>query len=199
MRDDELADFFIQILFAGHDTTLASLQNLLCVLADAPADVEELLEAEVKNVWDGQAELAWHQVQACMRGVCGRFIGEVFRLMPPLPFVLRRVEHDASVGELRVEQGHIIFASIVGQHAKLSERLGAEVSLGHDHASLPSHEYLPFGIGPRRCPGDRFTKMLLTVWVMHLVANHKVEVRRYERRASPWNVKSPQTVKFSRR
>ncbi|CAM6126861.1 unnamed protein product [Calypogeia fissa] len=47
------------------------------------------------------------------------------------------------------------------------------------------HTYLPFGLGPHRCPGDEITKLNFLIYVHHLTTSYK-----YERRGPDQGIKN---------
>merc|ERR1712115_8323 len=96
MTDEELQDFCLVIMFAGHDTTCASMQTMLHFLHTNPSIWAEL-RGEVEGAWDGKAAPTWTQVCACLSGKCGRFVSEVLRVLPPAPNIYRTVEKDVEL------------------------------------------------------------------------------------------------------
>merc|ERR1719401_44138 len=84
--DKELQDFCVAMNFAGHDTTLCTIQTLLHYLGENP-DILPQLRAEVESAWDGVAPMS-RQLFAKLPQ-CRAFVMETMRMVPPAPFMAR--------------------------------------------------------------------------------------------------------------
>jgi len=181
MTQEELLDFCLVIMFAGHDTTTATMQTLLHFLHANPGTMEEL-RAEVAGVWDGHEAMTWKQVQACQSGKCGRFIAEVLRVVPPVANIHRTATEDMEVLGYRIPKGWKITANC-GELHQTYHSLDLDMSLAH--SSMVQLENCPFGVGARMCIGYKFAKLELMIWLMELLSQYQIEVKSSTRSVFP--------------
>lgn len=181
MSQEELLDFCLVIMFAGHDTTCATMQTVLHFLHANPSTVAEL-QAEVAGVWDGSQPMTWAQVQACQSGKCGRFISEVLRVLPPAPNIHRTVTQDMELLGYRIPAGWKISANLAELHQSAHS---LELDMSLDHSSLTQLENCPFGVGARMCIGYKFANLELAIWLMTLLSKYQVHVKSSTRHVFP--------------
>lgn len=172
--DEQLMDFCITMMFAGHDTTKASIQSMMHLLAREPHIEVELAE-EVGKLWDGTSPITWEMINALEHGKCGRFIGEQLRLLPQVPGVYRVVAEDMKVSGYTIPKGWKVMTSPAANHTML-EGNKQTVDLTLDHSKYKESEYHPFGGGGRGCVGYRFAKVELLIWMMCLFKHYKADV-----------------------
>jgi cytochrome P450 len=167
MSDLQLIDFCLVVMFAGHDTTKASIQSMLHLLA-TQRDVEKELREEVNKLWDGSSPITWKMIEAMEGGKCGRFLGEMLRLMPAVVGLYRVLTEDVEISGYTIPQGWKIMTSPAANHTTLGD---TKVDLSIDHAKYRETEYMPFGGGARKCVGYRFARVELLVWLMCVLKN----------------------------
>ena len=171
LNEDLLAAQAQLFFLAGSDTTACALSYLLYCLAQHPAAQSEV-----------QAELdAWQQADAPtatqLRDGFPKLnaaISEALRLYPSLPAPGRVGDCAVTLGGLAVPAGTPLRVSTYALHR--STRVwgpdAAEFRLerwapgGQGEAVEKAGGYVPFGGGPRRCPGYKFALQLvrLTAW-----------------------------------
>ncbi|MGI8556772.1 MAG: cytochrome P450, partial [Solirubrobacteraceae bacterium] len=164
LSDDAIRDQVMTLLFAGHDTTTATVSFLFHELARNPrdADPERLPE----------------------------LIDETLRLYPPAWVGPRRVARDVEVcGHLVPAGVHINYCSYASHRlpdvwpdpeAFLPERFAPDAK-----AALPKSAYVPFGGGSRTCIGMRFglleiraiATLILARFRPRLASGYQLEVR----------------------
>jgi cytochrome P450 len=157
--DTQVAGNVLTMLLAGEDTTANTLAWMIHLLWQNP-DALARAVAEVRAVCGDARELSFEQmarldyVEACSH--------ETMRLKPVGPFIGFQTLRDARVGEVQVEAGTTIIAvmrfdAVSDAHvhdaaAFLPERWleGRDPAL---NAASPKRISMPFGGGPRICPG----------------------------------------------
>jgi cytochrome P450 len=151
--DRDVAGNVSTMLFAGEDTTANTLAWLIWLLHRHPAALDRARD-EVRRVVPDLARATQAQLDALdWLDACA---SEAMRLKPVAPFLIAEALHDTVVADVRVPKGTVVWCVLRG--ASLDERrvpdAGAfrpERWLGE--ANWPRKVAMPFGSGPRTCPG----------------------------------------------
>ncbi len=159
LDDADVAGNVLTMLLAGEDTTANTLAWMIYLLHRHPETLARA-RAEVLDEFGDQGELGreglgrLEYVEACAH--------ETMRLKPVAPFLGLQLEHDTVVGDVAVPRGTVVWA--VMRHASLDEAHFADAAafrperwLGDggpaQAASSAKRVSMPFGAGPRVCPG----------------------------------------------
>jgi cytochrome P450 len=158
LSDAEIAGNILTILLAGEDTTANTLSWMIFLLRAHPAALERA-RAEVRTVFGPEAPLTFdalarlEYVEACT--------SEAMRLKPAAPVIGLQALRETSIAGIRVPAGTLIWG--VMRHDSMSaayfqsptafipERWLGGASFSVDAAA--KRTTLPFGAGPRVCPG----------------------------------------------
>ena len=152
-------DQAVTLLFAGHDTTTATVAFLLHELAkhpDALGAVKDELDAVLGDAPPTAADLTGERLP-----VLERTIKETLRRYPPAWVGPRRTTRDVEVGGQLIPAGiGVHYSSWVNHH--LDEYFPDPLAFRPDRflpeaeRALPKGAYVPFGGGSRMCLGKRF-------------------------------------------
>ncbi|CAE8642895.1 unnamed protein product [Polarella glacialis] len=177
--DVELQDFCVAMMFAGHDTTLSTMQSVLYWLSKQPAVIAERRQ-EVLAEWDGSSQL--------IRETLGKvpkvraFLQEVWRLTPPVTIINRNLEEEAVIDGYLVPKGWTVSfaAALVGQKVEQPSefRMGRYLDpSGHfvDQTFEP-WIYGVFGGGTRMCMGYKFARDEMLVFMVQLLRHFSFTV-----------------------
>ena len=158
--DAQVAGNVLTMLLAGEDTTantLAWMIHLLWrhpeALARAVDEVRRIVPAVATPTHEQLGELVW--VEACAH--------ETMRLKPVAPLLLAQALCDTTVGDVQVPRG-VMVAGLMRHDALRDECLPEArrfdparwLADGHraaEGARSPKRVSMPFGAGPRMCPG----------------------------------------------
>jgi cytochrome P450 len=159
LSDTQVLDHVLTLLFAGHDTTTATVTFFAYELARNPAWFGRLrgeLDEVVGPASTPDAEQLFGGLPLLTQA-----IDETLRLYPPAWIGPRRVVRDFEFNGVGVPAGlPIAYSSWVSHHlpdvwdepeAFRPERFEPEA-----RARFPRGAYIPFGMGPRVCIGKRF-------------------------------------------
>lgn len=178
IHDDEVAGNVLTLLLAGEDTTantLAWMIHLLWrhpeALARAVDEVRQAVPAGSTPTHEQLGRLEW--VEACAH--------ETMRLKPVAPLLLAQPLRDTPVGDVLLPRG-VLVAGLMRHDALRDECLPqarrfdpsrwlAEGQRAGDGARSPRRVSMPFGAGPRICPG-RYLALLEMKMAMATLLGH---------------------------
>ena len=166
MTDKELIDEVMTLIVAGHETSAGTLNWAWYLLAQHPAEMQELCD-EVDAA--GFADVpAFEQLEKLP--LARQILDETLRLYPPVWLFTRKAIHDDKIGPHDIPAGTNIFITPYYLHRHPDFWQAPEAFRPErftDEAIKARHKFvhIPFSAGPRRCIGDYFAMMELQ---MHL-------------------------------
>ena len=181
LSDEAVGDHVLTLLFAGHDTTTATITFLLYELARNPAQIAPLLEELDTVLADGRVPTA-----ADLNGGLPRLdmaVDEVLRMYPPAWIGPRRSVDPFEFAGSTVPGGvHVNYCSWASHRIPdvfpdpdrfLPERFAPE-----EKAKLAKGAYVPFGGGSRTCIGMRFGLLEVKAIAAMLLQRYEFGLRR---------------------
>ncbi len=177
---DEVAVMFL----AGHETAGNALSWCWYLLSQHPNE-EARLHREIDQVLNGRSPV----YSDLKRLVYTRAIlEETMRLYPPLHLFSRQAVADDMINGQLVPAGSMVIVSpwLLHRHRLIWDEPAVfrpERFLAADAKRGPKHCYVPFGTGPRACPGGSFGMIEATLVIasvaqrfrLRLKPNHRVE------------------------
>ncbi|MGB1016290.1 MAG: cytochrome P450, partial [Nannocystaceae bacterium] len=162
------------LMFAGHDTTVTSLTNLMFHLSQHQ-DVYTKVVAEQ----DGLAGQAMDAATVKRMAYLEQVINESMRVIPPIGGAFRRMTEDTEYGGFTIPKGWSVSVSPGGSHFDASvwtdpkrfdpERWSPDRA-EHKRAPLA---FIPFGGGPRVCLGQHFAMLEMKVVLALLIQGYR--------------------------
>ena len=182
LTDQDVAGNVLTMLLAGEDTTANTLAWLLHLLSDQPA-VREQLHAESARVL-GPESVATEFALAGALTFAEACTHEAMRLKPVAPFLLLEAYEDAEVAGIRVPRGAMVM--LLTRRAATDGRNFAEPLRFHPErwledeelsgrSSAPKRASMPFGGGPRLCPGRYLALLEIKMVVSMLFRNFEID------------------------
>lgn len=172
--EDFIVDNCKNIYFAGHETTAVTATWCLMLLATHP-EWQYRARAEALEACSGGTEIDFNTLRQLK--TITMVIQETMRLYPPASVTMREALMDIKLGGLDVPQGTIIQTPIAVLHLDrdvwgqdAGEFRPDRFANGAAAACKPGHMYLPFGHGPRICPGQHLAMVELKVVLVHLLS-----------------------------
>lgn len=166
MTDAQIRDEVTTLLFAGHETTAASLTSVWYMLAKHP-EIEQQLHAELDQVLHGRTPTTSDIAHLTYTRMV---IDETLRLWPAAFMTNRSVLVEDQIGGYRIPQKSVVFVCPYTLHrhpAYWNEpfRFDPMRFSAEQIARRPCYTYFPFGGGPHLCIGTTFalTEMVLAV------------------------------------
>ncbi|MEL7272949.1 MAG: cytochrome P450 [Pseudomonadota bacterium] len=182
---DEVEDNIITFIAAGHETTARALAWTLYLLSQDPT-ARERCEREADNVDTTAPPQDWAEqapwITACFE--------ESMRLFPPAPLIARETTQAFKLGEYDLPKGLTIMTSpyILHRHETLWDnpaRFDPSRFCGEARSAIDRFAYLPFGMGPRVCIGQRFAMQEAVVILVELLRKLRFT---YTDTKKPWPI-----------
>ena len=157
LTDDEILANVFTILLAGEDTTANTIAWMTYFMCRNP-DVQSRVQEEVDSVV-GQAAMLEDIVDTDRLAYIDAVANETMRLKPVAPVIGVEPNHDVRVGDVDIPKGTVI-ALLTRYQGLLDGSSGAAGAFDPDRwlygagaASRHRAGFVPFGSGPRLCPG----------------------------------------------
>ena len=178
VRKTALVDEISVMLLAGHETSASVLSWLLWELAGQPDEqdsVGELLRAQETEA--GGSLAAASALQESAQSRLSALIQESLRMYPPIAFLLRETQQDVVFRERAIPKGSYVVVSpwTVQRHRRLwqnPDRFDPTRWLGVEPPA-ERMAFIPFGQGPRVCPGKRFAELEMLAIMSELLLYHR--------------------------
>ncbi|MFZ5653097.1 MAG: cytochrome P450 [Pseudomonadota bacterium] len=176
----EVADNVLTMLLAGEDTTANTLAWALYFLAGHP-QVQERIAAEVAAAVPGGRLTDFGQLRELV--YVDAVIQETMRLKPVAPINIVEANRDLDIGPLRLRRGDavVILARAIALRepafADHPERFDPSRWLRGDagRRGFHPHSFMPFGSGPRLCPGRSLALLEMKAVLAMVGAAFRVE------------------------
>jgi cytochrome P450 len=157
---EELVDEVAVLFLAGHETSASALSWAIYLTSQQP-DIEQRLVAEAGQIL-GTGRLRFEDINrlALTRNV----FKEALRLYPPVSFITREAREERHIGRWRVRRNSMMVVSpwVIHRHRNLWQQPDCFIPDRYDQTEASDSErqaYLPFGNGPRACPGASFAML----------------------------------------
>lgn len=184
LTQSEIEDQIIAFIGAGHETTSHALTWLMYLLSQSN-DILEKVETEIDGFDIETTEITQWEDAVPLTVAC---IKEAMRLYPPAPYIGRTFCQDLDCGSVRFEKGEHLLLSLwaLHRHRGLWENpdsFDPDRFLGERAAKIDRFQYLPFGLGPRVCIGQRFAMQEAVILTVLLLKDYRFE---YVGEKPPW-------------
>ncbi|PON36276.1 Cytochrome P450, E-class, group I [Parasponia andersonii] len=177
MTELDIADKILGLLIGGHDTASAACTFIVKYLAELP-HVYEAVYAEQMEIAESKAPgelLNWDDLQKMKYSWC--VAQEVLRLAPPLQGAFREALTDFVFNGFSIPKGWKLYWSANSTHKNSTyfpqpEKFDPTRFEGNGPAP---YTFVPFGGGPRMCPGKEYARLEILVFMHHLVKRFRWE------------------------
>ena len=164
ITDVDVSGNVMTMLLAGEDTTANTLAWMICLLHRHPAALARARD-EIDRVagpmsqWTLERFAALPFVEACAN--------ETMRLKPVAPMLVLQAAHDTTLADVRVPAGTMVWAamradSLKNEHFDDASAFRPERWLDAEagpRATSANRIAMPFGAGPRVCPGRQLAML----------------------------------------
>ncbi len=184
LTKDEIQDQAVTFIGAGHETTSHGLIWLTYLLSQ-DLKARDRVEAEIDALdMNGVPVDKWSEhlpwTVACFE--------EALRLYPSAPFVTREFTSDVEWEGTTFEAGEAVMLNLWALHRHYAlwdnpDGFIPDRFFGEKRKQINPYQYLPFGIGPRVCIGQRFARQEAMIVAASLFKQCRFE---YIGEAPPW-------------
>ncbi|WP_161634920.1 cytochrome P450 [Leptolyngbya sp. Heron Island J] len=175
--DEQARATIVTFVFAGFDTSAASLTWILYLLA-THTDAQRKAQREIDCILAGRPpqleDLASMSYLTCV-------VKEGLRMYPPVPEALRKIDFDIQREKYFIPNGATLVIPISTLHADAEnwEKPYSFVPERFDsmhERKQPRYSYLPFGAGPKSCMGARFAMTEIRLMLSMILQRFSVEL-----------------------
>lgn len=187
---EELIDQVCVLFLAGHETSASALAMACYLLARYP-EAQARFAQEIQQVRRGfplpgsppsdHRPLGYEDLRRLPYGTA--LLQETLRLYPPLSFFIRESQAPSQLGESRCPVGALLAISpwVIQRHEQhwsepnrfRPERFLA-TQANEEEKQWARDAYLPFGLGPRKCPGAAFALQEALLVLAELVSRYEL-------------------------
>ena len=187
---NELVDQVCVLFLAGHETSASALAMACYLLARYP-EAQARFAREIEQVRGGSPSpesapsphrpLDYEDLRSLPYGAA--LLQETLRLYPPLSFFIRESQAASQLGESRCPMGALLAISpwVIQRHEQhwsdpnrfRPERFLADQASDADK-QWARDAFLPFGLGPRKCPGAAFALQEALLVLAELVSRYEL-------------------------
>jgi cytochrome P450 len=177
--DDDVVNHMIFLMSAATDTSATTATAVLHQLALHPEWQDRIRAEALAEIGDGRLDLdALDRLQSL-----GMVINESMRLFAPVPAIFRKALVDTSIQGYYVPADTIVVVAPwlnhywpglwTDPHAFDPERFSDARREDRSHRLA----FMPFGAGAHKCIGMHFATLMVKVVILHLLRDHRIEMR----------------------
>ncbi|CAN4110042.1 unnamed protein product [Withania somnifera] len=175
MPDFEIAAKILGLLVGGHDTASSACTFIVKYLAELPHVYEAVYNEQMEIAKSKAAGelLTWDDLHKMKYS--WNVASEVLRLAPPLQGAFREAIADFMYNGFSIPKGWKLYWSSNTTHRNpefFPEPLKFDPSRFEGSGPAP-YTFVPFGGGPRMCPGKEYARLEILVFMHHLVKRFK--------------------------
>ncbi|XP_050215909.1 beta-amyrin 28-monooxygenase-like [Mercurialis annua] len=171
MNELDIADKILGLLIGGHDTASAACTFVVNYLAQLPHIYDAVYKEQMEIAKSkGKGELVnWEDIKKMKYS--WNVACEVMRIAPPLQGAFREAITDFTFNGFYIPKGWKLYWSANSTHknAKYFEEPERFDPTRFEGKGPAPYTYVPFGGGPRMCPGKEYARLEILVFMHNLI------------------------------
>ncbi|GLJ22153.1 hypothetical protein SUGI_0416170 [Cryptomeria japonica] len=176
LSDQELKDNIVVLTIAGYETTAMTLALMCKLLAANPHCFHRIAQEseEIVSGKCGEEQLTWEDVQRMK--YLWMVVQETLRIIPPVSGIFRQAIMDIVYEGYTIPKGWALYwsnYSTVYLEDLFREPHKFNPTRFEGSYRLPPYSFMPFGGGPRMCPGNEYAKLEILITMHHLVKRYR--------------------------
>jgi cytochrome P450 len=177
--DSAVAGNVSTMLLAGEDTTANTIAWVLYLLFKNPQTLSKITQEVLQGV-PNFAELERSQIDSL--SYLDACIQEAMRLKPVGPFMPLEATQETAVGDVRVPKGAVVWC--IFRHDTMAEEYFPNatqfdpqrwLASSDDVAAIDKKVSMPFGSGPRTCPGRYLALLEIKIALVMVFTQFKIQ------------------------
>ncbi|CAI0628102.1 unnamed protein product [Linum tenue] len=177
MSERDIADKILGLLVGGHDTAAATCTFIVKFLSEFPDVYDRVYEEQMEIARSKSAGevLNWEDIKKMKYS--WNVACEVLRLTPPVQGSFREATTDFIFNGFSIPKGWKLYWSVASTHQNEKHFPKPEkFDPSRFEGSGPDpYTFVPFGGGPKMCPGQEYARLEILVFVHNLVKRFKFE------------------------
>ncbi len=180
ITDAEVSGNVMTMLLAGEDTTANTLAWAIWLLHTHPACLDRAraeIDAKVgdPSAWTPERFASLEYLEACAH--------ETMRLKPIAPVLILQALRDSTIGDIRVPARTLVFGALrhdtmrdvyFENAARFEPARWLRDGTGHE-AGAANRVSMPFGAGPRVCPGRQLAMLEMKIALATLLGGFEID------------------------
>ncbi|XP_021748907.1 cytochrome P450 90A1-like [Chenopodium quinoa] len=177
--DEMIVDLLVSLMLAGFETTSSAMTLAVKFLTESPLALAQLKE-EQEKIRDQKGDnelLVWNDYKSMSFTQC--VISETLRISNIVGAIFRRTLSDIQMNGYTIPKGWKVLAAIRGVHMN-DEYFKDAQSFNPwrwqgDAEMTPANVFIPFGGGPRLCPGYELSRVSISIFLHRLITKYSWE------------------------
>ncbi|KAL1502153.1 hypothetical protein ABEB36_007340 [Hypothenemus hampei] len=160
LTEEEIQEEVSTFMFAGFDTTVASVSYTLLELGNRP-DILECVHAELDSIFMDDPDRSVTTADLNQMTYLDMVVKEVLRKYAFVPSIQRRLEEDIQIENYHIPKGVVVTISLYDLHHDPDHfpepfKFDPDRFLPENVAKRHPYAFVPFSAGPRNCLGQKF-------------------------------------------
>ncbi|KAG8661132.1 hypothetical protein MANES_02G213900v8 [Manihot esculenta] len=183
LGDEEVADFIINLLFAGNETTAKTMLFAVYFLSHCPSALQQLLDEQDKLRKNpmGNEFLTWEDYKNMSFTQC--VIDETLRIGGIAIWLMRVAKEDVIYQEYMIPKGRAVIPFLSAVHLDENLYKGAlnfdpwrwmDPQYQEKRNWRSSQFYSPFGGGGRFCPGAELARLQIALFLHYFLTTYRI-------------------------